>query len=51
MAPKLNPEWTDEVNNVIGELREDMELRMKNLEGKMREFMARMGNYMGKRIE
>eukprot|EP01018_Ginkgo_biloba_P012693 Gb_28272 [translate_table: standard] len=51
MAPKINLEWTEEVNNSIGELRGDMELRMGKLEDQMVGFITKMENLMGKRIE
>ena len=49
MAPKINPEWTEEVNNAIGGLKGEMELRMTKLEEQMMRFIDKMDNYMGKR--
>lgn len=51
MTPKINLEWIEEVNNVIGELRGEMELRMEKLEEQMAGFMTRMQNLIGKRTE
>ena len=51
MAPKMNPEWTEEVNNAISGLKGDMESRMTKLEEQMMGFLAKMDIYMVKRPE
>ena len=51
MAPKINPEWTKEVNNATSGLKGDMESRMIKLKEQMMGFMAKMDTYMGKRPE
>jgi len=51
MAPKINPEWTEEVNNAISGLKGDMESRMTKLEEQLMGFIAKMDTYMGKRAE
>eukprot|EP01018_Ginkgo_biloba_P013059 Gb_07852 [translate_table: standard] len=51
MAQKINLDWSEEVNDVVHVMREEMEIRMGRMEEKMDGFMARMERLMGKRIE